>query len=109
MWKPFGRGRPLPNLFALLYCRCFIEQTNAHVPNRNTHTHTHNVQTALWVLLPPGPIADYMYTAVADEASGAISKIDRRKMDGDLSPEPKPGAEKTTGRLFFTRPLFRSL
>lgn len=38
MWKPFGRGRPLPKRFALLYCRCFIEQTNAHVPNGSAHT-----------------------------------------------------------------------
>lgn len=38
MWKPFGRGRPLPKRFALLYCRCFIEQTNARVPNGSAHT-----------------------------------------------------------------------
>lgn len=66
-------------------------------------------KTAVRVLLPQGAMADYMYTAAVDEASGAISEIDRRKVDGDLSPEPEPGAEEATRRLFFTRSLFRSL
>lgn len=71
-------------------------------------THAHNLQTAMWVLLPSRAIAYYVHTSAVDEVSGAISKIDRSKVDGDLWPELKLSVEKSTERLFFTCLLFRS-
>lgn len=71
-------------------------------------THAHNLQMAMWVLLPTGAIAYYVYTSAVHEVSDAISKIDCRKVDWDLWPEPKLGVEKSTERLFFTCSLFSS-